>query len=74
MNVYNFIEKTEYKEFKKMMLNEFLTRPLDIKATTTAGIALEVRASQIAINKLIKAFRAFESLATPELKDKESWK
>lgn len=74
MNVYNFITKTEYPEFKKIMLQEFITKPLDIKATTTSGIALEVRASQIAIEKLVKAFKVFEAQAKPELKDKESWK
>jgi hypothetical protein len=74
MNVQNFITKTEYPEFKKMMLQEFITRPLDIKATTSEGIAIDVRASQIAIEKLIKAFKVFESLAQPEVKEKGSWK
>ena len=74
INVYNFITKTDYPEFKKMMLQEFLTKPLDIKATSTAAIALEVRASQIAIERLTRAFKAFEGLSKPELKDKESWK
>jgi hypothetical protein len=74
MNIRNFITKTDYPEFKKMMLQEFLTKPLDIKATTTASIALEVKASQIAIEKLVKAFKAFEIMAKPETKEKESWK
>lgn len=66
MNIYNFITKTDYPEFKKMMLQEFITKPLDIKATSTAAIALEVRASQIAIEKLIKGFKNFESMAKIE--------
>ena len=74
MNVYNFITKTDYPEFKKMMIQEFLTKPLDIKSTTTAGIALEVRASQIAIDKLLKAFKKFEAQVVPEIKENKSWK
>jgi len=74
INVYNFITKTDYPEFKKMMIQEFLTKPLDIKSTTTAGIALEVRASQIAIEKLLKAFKRFEAQAIPEVKETKSWK
>ena len=69
INILNFITKTEYPEFKKMMLKEFLTKPLDIKATDVEGIALEVRASQIAIEKLTKAFKRFESMAKPEEKE-----
>ena len=63
MDIYNFINKTDYPEFKKIMLQEFLTKPLDIKSTTTAGIALEVKASQLAIEKLVKAFKSFEAMA-----------
>lgn len=74
MNVYNFITKTDYPEFKKMMLQEFLTKPLDIKATTTAGIALEVRASQIAIEKLIKGFKTFESMAKTEIVEQKPFR
>lgn len=74
INVYNFINKTDYPEFKKIMLQEFLTKPLDIKATSTAAIALEVRASQIAVERLIRAFKNFEAQAIPELKDKGSYK
>lgn len=69
MNVNQFITNTEYKEFKQIMLNEFITKPLDIKATTTASIALEVRASQIAIERLERAFKAFEALNRPEIKE-----
>lgn len=74
INVYNFITKTDYPEFKKMMLQEFLTKPLDIKATTSAGIALEVRASQIAIEKLIKAFKSFESMAKTEIVEQKPFR
>jgi len=74
MNILNFITKTDYPEFKKMMIEEFVTRPLDIKSNTTAGIALEVRASQIAIEKLLKAFKKFEAQAIPEVKENKSWK
>ena len=74
MNVYNFITKTDYPEFKKMMLQEFITKPLDIKATTSAGIALEVKASQLAIEKLIRGFKVFESMAKPEIGEKKSFK
>lgn len=74
INVLNFITKTDYPEFKKMMIDEFVTRPLDIKATTTAGIALEVKASQIAIEKLLKAFKKFEAQVVPEVKENKSWK
>lgn len=74
INVYNFITKTDYPEFKKMMLQEFLTKPLDIKATTTAGIALEVRASQIAIEKLIKGFKTFESMAKTEIVEQKPFR
>lgn len=64
MNVSNFITKTDYQEFKKIMLKEFITKPLDIKATDSDGIVIEVRASQIAIEKLLKAFKRFEGMAT----------
>lgn len=74
MNIRNFITKTEYPEFKKIMLNEFITRPLDIKATTTASIALEVKASQVAIEKLKRAFDKFESLAEPEIIEKKPYR
>lgn len=74
INVYNFITKTDYPEFKKMMLQEFITKPLDIKATSTAAIALEVRASQIAIEKLIKGFKNFEAMAIPELKEQKPFR
>lgn len=74
MNVYNFITKTDYPEFKKMMLQEFLTKPLDIKETTIDGIALEVRASQIAIEKLIKAFKAFESTSKTEIAEQKPFR
>lgn len=74
INVLNFTTKTDYPEFKKMMIDEFVTRPLDIKSTTTAGIALEVRASQIAINKLLTAFKKFEAQVVPEVKENKSWK
>lgn len=67
MNVLNFITKTDYPEFKQFMLNEFVTKPLDIKATDIEGIALEVKASQIAIEKLVKGFKKFESMAKPEI-------
>jgi len=73
-NVLKFTATPEYQDFKKMMLQEFLTKPLDIKSTTTAGIALEVRASQIAIDKLIRGFKRFESQIIPELGEKKSWK
>lgn len=74
MNVLNFITKTDYPEFKKMMLQEFLTKPLDIKSTTTAGIALEVRASQIAIEKLVKGFKNFEAMAKPEMVEQKPFR
>lgn len=74
INIYNFITKTDYPEFKKMMLKEFLTKPLDIKATDVEGIALEVKASQIAVEKLTKAFKRFEAMATPELKEQKPFR
>jgi len=73
MNVKNFIESSDYKEFKKVMLDEFKTRPLEIKSESTASIALEVKACQKAIDKLERAFKRFESLAKPELIEKETY-
>lgn len=67
MNVATFITKTDYPEFKQFMLDEFVTKPLDIKATTIEEIAIEVKASQIAIEKLLKGFKKFESMAKMEI-------
>lgn len=67
MNVKSFITGNDYQEFKQTMLDSFITKPLDIKSTDADGIALEVRASQIAIEKLVKAFKNFELKAKPEI-------
>lgn len=67
MNIKSFITGSDYQEFKQMMLDSFITKPLDIKATDVEGIAIEVRASQIAVDKLVKAFRNFELKAKPEI-------
>lgn len=67
MNVKSFITGNDYQEFKQTMLDSFITKPLDIKSTDADGIALEVRASQIAIEKLVKAFKSFELKAKPEI-------
>ena len=67
MNIKNFISGSDYQEFKQTMLDSFITKPLDIKATDVEGIALEVRASQIAVERLVNAFKKFESKAQPEI-------
>jgi hypothetical protein len=67
MNVKNFITSNDYQEFKQFMLNEFVTKPLDIKATDIEGIAVEVKACQIAIDKLVKGLKKFELTAKPDI-------
>jgi len=67
MNVKSFITSNDYQEFKQFMMNEFVTKPLDIKAVDTEGIIMEVKSSQIAIDKLLKGFKKFESTAVAEV-------
>ena len=67
MNIKSFITGSDYQEFKQMMLDSFITKPLDIKSTDAEGIAIEVKASQIAVDRLVKAFKGFESKAKPEI-------
>jgi len=71
LNVKQFIATPDYQELKQFISNELITRPLDIKATDVDGIALEVRASQIAIDKVLKAFKKFELTAKPEIVKQE---
>jgi len=74
MNVKSFITSSDYQEFKQFMLNEFVTKPLDIKATDSEGIVIEVKSGQIAIDKLLKGFKKFESTSLPEIKTDQPYR
>ena len=74
MNVKSFISGSDYKEFKSEMIASFATKPLDIKSVDAEGIVLEVKACQIAIDKLLKAFIKFESKAKPEIVKDEPYR
>lgn len=76
INVNQFIQGNEYKELKSYLFSLFIDKPLSIKTDgrDDRAIAIEVRASQIAVDKLLKGFKKFEKQATPVIKKAEPFR
>lgn len=64
----NFIKSQDYLEMKQYLLSSFVDKPLSIKTEgkDDRAIAIEVRASQLACDKLIKGFKKFERTIEPK--------
>ena len=74
MNYKSFIKTQEWIDLKGFFKDEIIDRPLDIKTDfSTERIALEVRASQLATAKVLKAIRKFERLAGKELVEQKPY-
>jgi hypothetical protein len=74
MIIEQFIKTKEWTELKEVMRNEFANTPLKIKTEglTAEQIAVEVRGSQIAYEKLDKFIKKLDRQAKLSTK-KESW-
>ena len=62
MNYASIVKSQEWKEIKEYLTSEIIDKPFSIKTNglSAESIAIEVRASQIAIEKIIKAMRRLE--------------
>lgn len=69
MYVDNFIKNPDYQSFKQFVIDSLVYTPLEIDTTnkTDAQIAVEVRASQMAIEKIKKVIKEFESQVQKEI-------
>ena len=74
MIIEQFITTKEWAELKTIMRDEFANTPLKIKTEglTAEQIAVEVRASQIAYEKLDKFIKKLDRQAKLNIK-KEDW-
>ena len=74
MIIEQFITTKEWAELKSIMRNEFANTPLKIKTEglTAEQIAVEVRGSQIAYEKLDKFIKKLDRQAKLSIK-KEDW-
>ena len=75
MNIKNFIKTEEWQEIKTFFKGELLDKPLNIKldGMSNERIALEVRASQLAGEKIKKMISKFERMGGKEIINKEDW-
>jgi hypothetical protein len=74
MSLENFVNSDDWKKLKQLLKEEFENKPMSIKTDNMSAeqIAIEVRASQIAnerVNKFIKKLQA-----KLKRENKESWK
>lgn len=71
----NLIETSDWQELKDLLKEEFELKPLSIKTDNMSAeqIAIEVRASQIANERINKFIRKIQAKAKSDIK-KESWK
>jgi hypothetical protein len=67
MNANSFSKSSEYQEFKKFMLSQFIDKPFELKTEGKSAdiIALETKASELAAKKLLKGIRRFERMVKP---------
>jgi hypothetical protein len=74
MSLQNFAKTPEWDELKQMLLDEFELKPLSINTDKLSPeqIAVEVRASQIANDRMKKFMRKIQTKLTTM--EKESWK
>lgn len=70
MIIEQFIKSKDWQELKSLMREEFVNTPLKIKTEgmTAEQIAIEVRASQIAYNKLDKFIKKLDRQANQNIK------
>lgn len=75
MIIQNFIKTAEWKEIKDFFKGELLDKPLNIKLDGMSNdrIALEVRASQLAGDKVKKMISKFERMGGKEAISKEEY-
>ena len=73
MIIEQFIKTKEWTELKEVMRNEFANTPLKIKTEglTAEQIAVEVRGSQIAYEKLDKFIKKLDRQAKLSVKKEE---
>jgi hypothetical protein len=71
----NLIETKDWQDLKDLLKEEFELKPLSIKTDNMSAeqIAIEVRASQIANERINKFIRKVQAKAKSDIK-KESWK
>ncbi len=69
----NFLKSDDWKEAKGFLIAEIKDRPLNIKTEGLSAerIAIEVRASQIASEKIVKAIKRLERMITLERKQSQ---
>lgn len=74
MSLQNFVNTTDWDEMKQVLKEEFEVKPLSIKTDNMSAeqIAIEVRASQIAKERMDKFIRRLQAKLKRE--SKESWK
>ena len=75
MNIQSFIKTAEWQEIKSFFKGELLDKPLNIKLDGMSNdrIALEVRASQLAGEKIKKMISKFERMGGKEIVNKEGY-
>ena len=68
MNYKSIVKTGHWQEIKKYFEEEIQNKPFDIKTENLSAerIAIEVRASQLAIEKIKKAITKFERLGQEE--------
>jgi hypothetical protein len=76
MNYQHFLKTKEWEEIKSFFKSEIIDTPLKIKTDglSSERIALEVRGSQLASEKILKAIRKFERLGKKIERDNQSYK
>ena len=77
MNYKSLIKSQEWQDVKSIFQAELIDKPLGIKTEgkSIEMIALEVRASQLACEKVLKIVKKVERLGNKEVFNKtESWK
>lgn len=72
----SFLDSEDWKEIKLYLVSELADKPLDIKTEgkTAEQIAIEVRSSQIASEKIVKVIRKLERKATQERKQAQPFR
>lgn len=77
INYKSLIKSQEWLDVKSIFNSELIDKPLGIKTEgkSIEMIALEVRASQLACEKVLKIIKKVERLGNKEILNKvESWK
>lgn len=77
INYKSLIKSQEWLDIKSIFKSELIDKPLSIKTDNKSieSIALEVRASQIACEKVLKIIKKVERAGAKDIFNKtESWK